>query len=107
MRDWSPEDLQKHLDAGDKVFLKLWKKGCGACKLSIPAIERIEAADAEGMVFGQICTDDHPEILEIAETDVLPVFFVFADKKMRGQMEGFKGLERLKSMVDDALKAGE
>ena len=105
MKDWTPEDLQKHLDAGDKVFLKLWKQGCGACKLSIPAIERIEAADSAGLKFGQICTDDHPDIMEIAETHVLPVFFVFADKEMKGRLEGFKGLEKLKSMVDDALKA--
>ena len=104
MRDWTPEDLRRHLDAGDKVFLKLWKKGCGACKLSIPAIERIEAADTDAMAFGQISTDDHPEILEIADTEVLPVFFVFTDKQMRGRMEGFKGLERLKAMVDEALK---
>jgi thioredoxin-like negative regulator of GroEL len=105
MRDWTPDDLQKHLDAGDKVFLKLWKKGCGACKLSVPAIERIEAANQAGLLFGQICTDDYPEILEIAETEVLPVFFVFAEHKMRGKLEGFKGLERLKAMVDEALEA--
>ena len=102
MRDWTPDDLQKHLDAGDKVFLKLWKKGCGACKLSIPAIERIEAADQHGLVFAQICTDDHPEILEITESEVLPVFFVFIAKEMKGRLEGFKGLEKLKAMVEEA-----
>ena len=104
MRTWTPEELQKHLDAGDKVFLKLWKKGCGACKLSIPAIERIEAADQDGVVFGEICTDDHPEILEIADSDVLPVFFVFVNKEMKGRLEGFKGLDKLKSMVEDGLR---
>jgi len=104
MKDWSPEDLQKNLDDGNKVFLKLWKKGCGACKLSIPAIERIEAADQSGMKFGQVCADDFPEILEIAETEVLPVFFVFVNKEMRGRLEGFKGLEKLKGMVEEALR---
>lgn len=104
MKDWSPDELQKQLDAGAKVFLKLWKKGCGACKLSIPALERIEASDAHGLQFAQICTDDHPEILEITESEVLPVFFVFANKEMRGRLEGFKGLEKLKSMIDEALK---
>lgn len=104
MKDWTPENLQQHIEAGDKVFLKLWKKGCGACKLSIPAIERIEAADTSSLVFGQICTDDHPEILEIADTHVLPVFFVFVQKEMKGRLEGFKGLEKLKAMVEDAIK---
>jgi thioredoxin-like negative regulator of GroEL len=104
VKDWSPDELQKNLEAGSKVFLKLWKKGCGACKLSIPALERIEAADTHGLKFGQICTDDHPEILEISESHVLPVFFVFADKQMRGHLEGFKGIEKLKSMIDEALK---
>ncbi len=104
MQNWSPEQLRSHLESGDNVFLKLWKKGCGACKLSIPAIERIEAANDHGLVFGQICADDHPEILEIAETEVLPVFFVFSNKEMKGRLEGFKGLERLKSMIDESLR---
>ena len=26
MEAWSPDDLKSHLDNGDKVFLKLWKK---------------------------------------------------------------------------------
>ena len=34
MEVWSPDDLKSHLDKGEKVFLKLWKKGCGICKLS-------------------------------------------------------------------------
>lgn len=104
MQDWSPEHLQGRLETGEKVFLKLWKKGCGACKLSIPAIERLEANNPYGLTFAQISADDHPEILEIAETDVLPVFFVFANKEMKGRLEGFKGLERLKSLVEDSLK---
>lgn len=103
MRDLSPDQLREHLDRGDKVFLKLWKNGCGACKLSIPAIERIMAADTHGFVFGQISTDTHPEIMEIAETEVLPVFFVFADQEMKGKLEGFKGLERLKSFVEESM----
>jgi thioredoxin 1 len=104
MKDWSPENLQEALGSGKTVFLKIWKRGCGACKLSIPAIERIEASHGERVTFAQICSDDHPEILEITETDVLPVFFVFVDKKMRGRLEGFKGLEKLKEMVETSLR---
>jgi thioredoxin-like negative regulator of GroEL len=102
MQDWTPDDLKARLDRGERLFLKLWKKGCGACKLSTPAIERLEAANEHKLTFGQICTDDYPEILEIADSEVLPVFFVFGDKKMLGSLEGFKGLERLKSMIDIA-----
>ncbi len=105
MKDWTPAELESHLEKGDKVFLKLWKKGCGACKLSIPALERIEAADTYGLVFGQISTDDHPEMLEISDTDVLPAFFVFKDRKLASQHAGFKGLDRLKSFIDEAFKS--
>ena len=105
MTNWTPEDLQKHLDAGDSVFLKIWKNGCGACKLSVPAVERIEAAGTHALVFGQISADNHPEILEIVETEVLPVFFVFVKKVQKGRFEGFKGLEKLKKMVDECFTA--
>lgn len=103
MDAWTPDDLQNHIESGKGVFLKLWKKGCGACKLSIPAIERLEAANEHGLVFGKICTDDHPEILEIADTEVLPHFFVFKNKLLAAHQPGFKGLERLKTFVAEAV----
>lgn len=100
MLDWTPDDLKAHLDAGDRVFLKLWKHGCGACTLSKPAIERIEADDRHSLIYGQINADDHPEILEITQSDVLPVFFVFIGGKMMGKHIGFKGLKKLEEFVD-------
>ena len=103
MIDWSPVDLQGHLDAGQAVFLKLWKKGCGACKLSIPAIERIEAEYTGQVIFGQICTDDHPEMLEVSGSEALPSFFVFKDRQQKGQFTGFKGLEKLRGFVAESL----
>ena len=103
MQDWTPELLKTHLDSGAKVFVKLWKKGCGACRLATPAIERIEASGIEGLVFGQICTDDHPEMLELSESEVLPAFFVFAEGKLKGKLMGFKGLEKLKNFVNENL----
>ena len=103
MDAWTPEQMGDHIEAGDKVFLKLWKKGCGACKMSIPAIERIEAANEHGLIFGKICTDDHPEMMEIAETEVLPHFFIFKDKQMVGSLAGFKGLEKLKDFVKTTM----
>lgn len=104
MQNWTPKDLESHLDAGTTVFLKLWKKGCGACKLSIPAIERLEVARAgSGIMFGMIQTDEYPEMMEIADTEMLPVFFVFKDKEMKGRFIGFKGLAKLEEFVDGAL----
>ena len=103
MENWTPEHLQEQIESGATVFLKLWKKGCGACKLSIPAIERIVAADTHQTRFGQISTDDHPEILEITDTEVLPAFFVFKDKSMVGQVIGFKGIKSLQELIDKAL----
>ncbi|MEY4632192.1 MAG: hypothetical protein RIQ81_2312 [Pseudomonadota bacterium] len=103
MKDWTPEELQKHLEQGDTIFLKLWKKGCGACKLSIPAIERIEAEFDSGLVFGQISTDDHPGMLEASGTEVLPAFFIFKNRREAGRVTGFKGLEKLRSFVSESL----
>lgn len=103
MKDWSPDDLQKHLEQGDTVFLKLWKKGCGACKLSIPAIERIEAEFGSSVVFGQISIDEHPGMLEASGSEVLPAFFVFKERRRAGSLTGFKGLEKLRTLVAESL----
>ncbi len=99
MKQWSPEDLKKALDSGESVFLKLWKHGCGACKLASPAVERLEKANEFPVTYAEICIDDHPEMLEIAGTEVLPVFFVFHNKKKQSQLIGFKGIAKLQEML--------
>ena len=100
MESWNPTTLKENLDQGQSVFLKLWKPGCGACKLSEPAIERIEKKYADKLNFAQINTAEHEEMLEIADTDVLPVFFIFKDQKMSGKHIGFKGLKKLETWVE-------
>ncbi len=98
MNDVNPTQLRTHLDHSKKLFLKLWKKGCGPCKLSVPAIERLEKKYGEGYEFVQICIDDHPEMMEITESEVLPAFFVFVEGKKTNQSIGFKGLAKLQEM---------
>ncbi len=103
MQDWTPDQLKSELDAGKQVFLKLWKKGCGACKLSNPALERIVAADTRGVAFGKINVEDYPQMLDVAETDVLPCFFTFKDKRMKAKLIGFKGLQKLEEFVEQSF----
>lgn len=99
---WTPADLQQALDAGQSVFLKLWKEGCGACTMSTPAIERLAAANEHGLRFAQISVTDHPEMMELADSEVLPLFFLFKDKALVGKQIGFKGIAKLQ----DLLKLG-
>lgn len=104
MNNWTPDTLKEQLDAGQSVFLKLWKKGCGACKLSEPAIERLEAEwGPKGVIFGAIQADEYPEIMDIAGTEVLPVFFVFKEQEMKGSFVGFKGLAKLEEFVKSCM----
>lgn len=103
MDAWTPETLQSELEKGERVFLKLWKKGCGICKLSTPATDRLEKENTHNMKFAKISVDDHPEMMAVAGTDVLPVFFVFADRKKKGMYTGFKGVDKLQEFVDSSF----
>lgn len=105
MEAWTPDELKAHLDKGERVFLKLWKRSCGICKLSTPATDKMEKENEYQMTFAKICIDDHPEMMDVAGTEVLPVFFVFDQKKKKGMFTGFKGLDKLQEFVSDALKA--
>lgn len=105
MEAWTPDDLKSHLDKGERIFLKLWKKSCGICKLSTPATDRMEKENEHELTFAKICIDDHPEMMEIAGTDVLPVFFIFDQKKKKGMYTGFKGLDKLLEFTSTSLKS--
>lgn len=99
MLNISPDELKTHLDAGKSLFLKLWKPGCGACKLSEPAIERLEKKFTN-VTFVQIDAGTHPEILGISESEVLPAFFMFKESKMQGSVIGFKGIAKLTEIIE-------
>lgn len=103
MEAWTPEQLKEQLENGNKVFLKLWKKGCGICKLSNSATDRMEKSNPHGLVFGKINVEDHPEMLDMAGSNMLPLFFVFSEKKKKGMYTGFKGLDALQSFVDESI----
>ena len=103
MLDWTPEQLQEELDQGKSVFLKLWKPGCGPCKMSEPALARIEPKYADQMTFAQINAVEYPEMFEIANTEILPVFYMFRDRKRIGQHIGFKGIKKLQEFIRESL----
>jgi len=100
MNDIEPKDLKLHLENKSDIFLKLWKKGCGPCKLSVSAVERLEKKFGEQYEFVQICIDDYPEMMEISESEVLPAFFVFSEGKKKNQSIGFKGLAKLQELLN-------
>ena len=104
MEAYTPEQLKESLDSGERVFLKLWKKGCGICKLSNSATDRMEKKNDHDLKFVKINVDDHPEMLALADSNVLPLFFVFAEKKKQGMYTGFKGLEKLEEFVNSSLE---
>ena len=104
MEAWTPDELKAHLDQGERIFLKLWKKGCGICKLSSPATDKMEKDNLHQMIFAKICIDEYPEMMHIAGTEVLPVFFLFDQKKKKGVYTGFKGLQKLEEFVEESLK---
>ena len=103
MENLTPNQLKTKLDAGEDVFLKLWKRGCGPCKLSEPATSRLETNYADQLAFCQINVDDHPEMLQISESEVLPAFFIFKNQKLQEKSLGFKGLKKLDTFVASHL----
>lgn len=102
MQQWTPDQLYQNLEDGNSIFLKLSKPGCGVCKLSQPAVRRIEEAYAKDYLFAEINAEEFPEILEVADTEVLPVFFLFKNKSLKGKFIGFKGQAKLQEFVESS-----
>ncbi len=105
MEAYTPVQLKTSLDNGEKIFLKLWKRGCGICKLSNSATDRMEKNNIHQLKFVKINVDDYPEMLDLANSNVLPLFFIFADQQKKGMYTGFKGLEKLEDFVQESLNS--
>jgi thioredoxin 1 len=96
------DTLKQKLDQGKDLFLKVWQKGCGPCKLSEPALERLEPTYGSTLEFVQVCIDDHPDIADIANIEALPAFFIFKEKKMKAKSFGFKGIAKLEAFIKES-----
>lgn len=104
MRDMTPGELKQLIETDATIFVKIWKKGCGPCKLSESATDRLEKAHADDPIeFVKVSAGDFPEMYEVTGSEVLPAFFVFKNKQMVGKKLGFKGLNSLKPLITDAL----
>lgn len=104
MQDMTPSELKQEIEQGKAIFLKIWKKGCGPCKLSESATDRLEKAHADDPIsFVRVSAGDYPEMYDITGSEVLPAFFVFKNKEMLGKTIGFKGINSLKTIVASAL----
>lgn len=104
MKDMTPSELKQQIESGATIFLKIWKQGCGPCKLSESATDRLEKAHKDDPIdFIKVSAGDHPEMYEITGSEVLPAFFLFKDKQVIGKTIGFKGINSLKTLIADAL----
>lgn len=104
MKDMTPGELKAAIEADQTIFLKIWKKGCGPCKLSESATDRLEKAHQDDPIeFVKVSAGDFPEMYEVTGSEVLPAFFVFKNKQMLGKTVGFKGINSLKTLLKEAL----
>lgn len=103
MIDITPDQLKQEIEADKSIFLKVWKKGCGPCKLSEPATDRLEKTYENKLNFFKIEAGEYPEMFDITGTDILPTFFIFKAKALKEKKIGFKGIKKLTEMIDRNL----
>lgn len=103
LQNWNADKLENAIAEKKAIIVKFWKKGCGACKLATPALERLEKSYGNKIDFAQVCLDDNEELYELLDTEVLPTFFAFYEAKLQGKLIGFKGLVKLQTFLSESF----
>jgi thioredoxin 1 len=98
IQELTPEELKEKLDQKIDIFLKLYKPGCGACKMSEPAVTRLMEKHGKNFEFGEIDVEEYPEILDLAQGEAVPIFILFKNQKITGKVIGFKGIQKLENL---------
>ena len=101
MEEWKPDQLKASLDKGDKVFLKLWKRGCGICKLSNSATDRMEKSNDHGLTFAKINVDDNPMAASKYGVRGLPTLMIFKGGKVAATHPGAMSKQKITEWIKE------
>ena len=77
---------------------------CPKCNMMLPIVDDIEKDYIACMKVVRIDAEEHPEVMELYEIELVPTFIIKHDEKEVVRMAGLIGEETLRERIENTLK---
>ncbi len=95
---------QQAMEGSKPVLLEYWAPWCVYCRRIAPAMEQL-ARSREDLVVGQVNIDDHPELANREQIEVIPTLVLYQGGEALGSIVAPESRSRIEEFLDDYLES--
>jgi thioredoxin-like negative regulator of GroEL len=95
---------QQAMEGSKPVLLEYWAPWCVYCRRIAPAMEQL-ARNREDLLVGQVNIDDHPELANREQIEVIPTLVLYQGGEALGSIVAPESRSRIEEFLADYLES--
>lgn len=84
------------------VLLDFWVKGCGACRMLMPIMDKLDSDIGDSIIIGNIDVEKEVNLADFFMVSSLPAVFILKNGKVIDKAVGVKPRAFYKKMISKA-----
>lgn len=95
---------QQAMEGSKPVLLEYWAPWCVYCRRIAPAMEQL-ARSREDLLVGQVNIDDHPELANREQIEIVPTLVLYQGGEALGSIVAPESRSRIEEFLADHLES--
>ena len=95
---------QQAMEGSKPVLLEYWAPWCVYCRRIAPAMEQL-ARSREDLLVGQVNIDDHPQLANREQIEVIPTLVLYQGGEALGSIVAPESRSRIEEFLADHLES--
>ena len=91
------------LEGSKPVLVEFWAPWCVYCRRIGPALQKVAEQNREDLIVGQVNIDDHPELANREQIEVIPTLVLYHKGEALGSIVAPESKARIDEFLEDFL----
>ena len=86
------------------VLVEFWAPWCTYCRRIAPVLPKVEDQWKDQVTIAQVNIDDHPEIAQQEQIELIPTLVVYREGKSLGSIVAPDSKAKIDALIEECLK---